>query len=217
MIMGRIQWSGASGCCWNCCGRTVATTLSTQRNLVDMWFRGLSPSSPLFRTTAGQKRERERPNKLCVFPAALLRFQLVHRILFYGNVFVHDRCHHRRRWKWIVHSRERPNKLCIFLASNPCTYPAAWAQDLILRECLHAWGTSESYRETSSMLCSFLFLIWLMMIENIRSWVMSLSLEFGFWVLCLSHEFESWEANIFFFYFHHHPLSTKATTEWSRQ
>ena len=76
MIMGRIQWSGACGCCWNCCGRTVATTLSTQKNLVDVWFRGLSHVARC--PAARQKRERERETKQVVhiprrpsaFPAA---------------------------------------------------------------------------------------------------------------------------------------------------
>ena len=61
------------------------------------------PRSPLFRTTTGQKRERETKQvvRIPLFPAALVRFQqLVHRILFYGNVFVHDRCCHHRGWKW---------------------------------------------------------------------------------------------------------------------
>ena len=104
MIMGHIQWSGACGCCWNCCGRTVATTLSTQRNLVDMCFHGLShvarcSGQPLGRR--GRERETKQVVRIPLFPAALVRFQqLVHRILFYGNVFVHDRCCHHRGWKW---------------------------------------------------------------------------------------------------------------------
>ena len=164
MIMGHIQWSGACGCCWNYCGRTVATTLWTQRNLVDMWFHGLSHVARCSGQPLGRReRERERPNKLCVFPYSrrplcvssslcpgfystgmyLCMIVVVIIVVENGGICL------------FVYSRERPNKLCIFPTSNPCAFPAAWAQDLILRESLHACGTSVAYHETPSMIFWF--------------------------------------------------------------
>ena len=142
----------------NCCHHPVDT--KKPRGHVIPWP---LPRSPLSRTTTGQKRER--PNKLCVFPYSqrplcvssslctgfystgmyLCMIVVVIIVVENGGICL------------FVYSRERPNKLCIFPTSNPCAFPAAWAQDLILRECLHACGMSASYRETPSMLCLFLF------------------------------------------------------------
>ena len=100
----------------NCCHHPVDT--KKPRGHVIPWP---LPRSPLFRTTTGQKRERETKQvvRIPLFPAALVRFQqLVHRILFYGNVFVHDRCHHHCRWKWITPAhmfiRERDHTSCAY-------------------------------------------------------------------------------------------------------
>ena len=156
--------------------------------------------------------------RIPLFPAALVRFQqLVHRILFYGNVFVHDRCCHHRGWKrWNLF-------VCLFQRETKQVVHIPHQQPLRISSSLSTGFNSKGMpscmghvRIISRDIIHALFLPLFDLIDDDRKYSF-LSHEFGFWVLCLSNEFESWEANIFFFYFHHRPLSTKSTTKGSRQ
>ena len=174
-----------------------------------MWFCGLSdlaccPAKPLGR----REREKARPNKLCLFPSALVRFQqLVHRILFYGNVFVHDRCCHHRGWKWwhlfvclfqretkqVVHiPHQQPLRISSSLSTgfNSKGMPScmghvrniSWDTNHALF--LPLFGLIDDDRKYSFLSHEFE--------SRAESWVWILSLEFGFWVLSLSLEFGFW-------------------------